>query len=53
MYVSKSPFVAALGGEGVGVFSENTKYESIYPTVDAVDRDGKIVPTEYNKYSSR
>ena len=30
-----------------------TKYESIEPNVAAVDRDGKIVPTEYTKYNSR
>ena len=35
-------------------FSLNkTMYESIEPTVAAVDRDGKIVPTEYTKYNSR
>ena len=35
-------------------FSLNkTKYKSIEPTAAAVDRDGKIVPTEYNKYNSR
>ena len=30
-----------------------TKYESIEPNVAAVDRDGKIIPTEYTKYNSR